>query len=90
MDESENFIHNKYGYCYYSIEDDTAYIYNLYVVPEYRRNGHAGHLLGLVITEIRSSGYSGEIQIEAQPREDSIDVENLVAFYKRMGLKIRL
>jgi ribosomal protein S18 acetylase RimI-like enzyme len=89
MEENENFIHNKYGYCFYSIEsDNTSMIFNLYVEPEYRRKGHAKHLIHLVINEIRETGYNKEIQIEAHPREDSIDVENLVAFYKRMGLKI--
>lgn len=89
MEENENFIHNKYGYCYYSIEaNDTAMIYNLYVEPEYRRKGHAKKLIQMVIREIREAGYNKEIQIEARPREDSIDVESLVAFYKRMGLKV--
>lgn len=88
MDENENFIHNKYGYCYYSVEDDSAFIYNLYVEPEYRRKGHAEHIIRMVIGEIRKTGYSGEIQIEVCPREDSIDVENLIIFYKRMGLKV--
>lgn len=84
----ENFIHNKYGYCFYSIENDTAIIFNLYVEPEYRRKGHAKHLIQLVIREIRVAGYDKEIQIEAQPREGSIDVGDLINFYKRMGLKV--
>jgi ribosomal protein S18 acetylase RimI-like enzyme len=89
MEENENFIHNKYGYCFYSIEaNDTAMIFNLYVEPEYRQKGHAKNLIRLAIREIREVGYNNEIQIEARPREDSIDVEKLVAFYKRMGLKI--
>jgi ribosomal protein S18 acetylase RimI-like enzyme len=89
MRENENFIHNKYGYCYYAIESsDTAIIFNLYIEPEYRRKGHATHLIQLVIKEIRKAGYIKGIQIEAQPREGSINIENLVAFYKKMGLKI--
>jgi ribosomal protein S18 acetylase RimI-like enzyme len=89
MEENENFIHNKYGYCYYSIEaNDAAVIYNLYVEPEHRQKGHAKNLIQLVIREIRATGYNKEIQIEVRPREDSISIENLVAFYKRLGLKI--
>ena len=89
MEENENFIHNKYGYCYYSIEaNDTAMIYNLYVEPEYRQKGHAENLIQLVIREIKKDGYNKEIQIEARPKEDSINIGNLIAFYKRMGLKI--
>ena len=89
MEENENFIHNKYGYCYYSINsNDIAIIFNLYVEPEYRQKGHAKKLIQLVIEEIRKTGYDKEIQIEACPREDSIGVKNLIAFYKRMGLKM--
>lgn len=86
MEENENFIHNKFGYCYYSINpDNTAIIFNLYVEPCYRRKGHAKHLIQLVITEINEVK---EIQIEVYPREDSISRENLISFYKKMGLKI--
>lgn len=89
MEENENFIHNKYGYCYYFIEsNDMAIIFNLYVEPAYRKKGHAKNLIQLVIKEIREAVYNKEIQIEACPREDSIDAENLIAFYERMGLKI--
>lgn len=90
MEENENFIHNKYGYCFYFIDEanDTAMIYNLYVEPEYRQQGHAKHLIRLAIREIRETGYNNDIQIEARPREDSISIENLIAFYKRMGLKV--
>lgn len=88
MEESENFIHNKYGYCYYSIDSNNiAIIFNLYVEPNYRRKGHAKNLLQLAIGEIMKTGYSKEIQIEALPRENSIDIKDLIAFYKRMGLK---
>ena len=83
-----NFIHNKYGYCYYAVGDKTALIYNLYVEPNYRQKGHAENLIRLVIREIRGTGYYGEIQIEAHPKEDSISLENLVRFYERLGLKV--
>ena len=89
MEDNENFIHNKYGYCFYSIEsNNTALIYNLYIEPEYRQKGNAKTLITMVIRAIRETGYNKEILIEARPREDSIDVKNLVAFYKKMGLKI--
>lgn len=88
MEENENFIHNKYGYCYYFVDSNTAMIFNLYVESEYRQKGHAEKLIRLVIREIREAGYNKEIQIEARPREDSINIENLVAFYKRMGLRV--
>ena len=91
MEENENFIHNKYGYCYYSIEpNDIAIIFNLYVEPEYRRKGHAKNLIQLVIGEIGKTGCNKEIRVEASPRENSIDAENLTAFYESMGLKILL
>lgn len=86
---SENFFHDKYGYCYYSIEPDKKpVIFNLYTEPEYRRKGHARKHLQFVINEIRKTGYEGEIEIEAAPRENSIDSKKLVSFYKSMGLEI--
>ena len=88
MAENENFIHNKYGYCFYSIENNTAVIYNLYVDPNYRQKGHAKKLIRMVISEIRNSGYYKEIEIEALPREDSINVESLVTFYEKLGLRV--
>jgi ribosomal protein S18 acetylase RimI-like enzyme len=87
MEESENFIHDKYGYCYYLMEP-TPVIFNLYTEPEYRRKGHAREHLQFVINEIRETGYVGKIQIEVAPREDSIDSENLRLFYKSIGLDI--
>jgi ribosomal protein S18 acetylase RimI-like enzyme len=89
MEEYENFIHTKYGYCYYALRDnEPAVIFNLYVEPEYRRQGHARNLLQAVITEIKSVKYEGEIKIEAKPRDNSIGLEKLEALYKSMGLVI--
>lgn len=85
--ENENFIQTKFGYCFYSL-DDCPFIYNLYVCPQYRRCGHSRMLLGLVINEIRKSGYEGEIRIQAKPREDSISLVDLTRYYKSMGLVI--
>jgi len=89
MGENENFIQNKYGYCFYCVEpNEIAIIYNLYIEPKYRRKGHAKHLLQLIIEEIRKSGHNKAIQIEALPRENSIDVKSLVSFYEKTGLKV--
>jgi ribosomal protein S18 acetylase RimI-like enzyme len=86
MGENENFIHNKYGYCYYQINsDNTALIYNLYVEKCHRKNGHAKHLIQLVKNEI---GDNRETQIEADPQENSISKDDLISFYRKMGLKI--
>ena len=87
--ETEDFIHNKYGYCYYNIEPGkNPIIFNLYVHPQYRRKGHAKKLLRYVINEIRQTGYKDEIDIEVSPRENSISVEKLALFYKSMDLNI--
>ncbi len=89
MEECENFFHDKYGYCYYSIEPGkNPVIFNLYIEPEYRGQGHARKHLQFVINEIRKTGYQGRIEIQAAPRENSIDLEKLVSFYKRLGLEI--
>lgn len=82
-----NFIQNKFGYCFYEVTSQDAVIFNLYIHPEYRRQGKAKKLLQQVIREIKEQ-YDGEIIIEACQRESSIDSENLILFYKKMGLKI--
>ena len=87
---NDDFIHNKFGYCYYEIESGKhPIIFNLFVNPQYRRQGHAKWLLHYVINEIRQTGYKGEIDIEAAPRENSIDREKLVIFYASMGLNVQ-
>lgn len=86
LKEDENFIHNKFGYCYYSLEEHL--IYNLYVHPQYRRCGHSRKLLEYVIAEIKKEGYIGEIKIQAKPKEDSISVDKLIEYYKSIGLEI--
>lgn len=88
MEENENFIQNKYGYCYYQINpDNTALIYNLYIDSQYRRKGHARRLIQLIINEIKIVGCR-EIQIKADPQEDSISEKELISFYESMQLKI--
>ena len=84
----EDFIQNRFGYCFYELRENTALIYNLYVRPEHRRMGNAKRLLQHVIQEIRET-YTGEIEVEVEPRECSINREKLIRFYKRMGLKER-
>lgn len=83
----ENFIQNKFGYCYYMIANKEAWVYNLHVWPEYRRQGRARKLLKNVIVEIRECGYEGKIFIEAIPDAD-IDVDKIKDFYESMGLTI--
>lgn len=82
--EDENFIQNKFGYCFYTL-DSQPLIYNLYVHPEYRHQGHSRELLELVISEVQRSGYEGKIRIQAKPRENSIQLATLIRYYKSMG-----
>lgn len=84
----EDFIHNRFGYCFYTFNSGVPVAYNLYVHPEYRRQGKARKLLRHVINEIRETGYKGGIGIESIPRDNSISVEKLIAFYRSMGLKV--
>lgn len=84
----EDFIQNKFGYCFYEIKESSALIYNLYVHPEYRLKGMAKILLQHVINEIKALCYAGEIEIEISPREGVISLEKLGSFYKKMGLKV--
>lgn len=85
----QNVIEDDFGYCCFLFDEKgQAIVYNLYVYAEYRRQGKAKYILQKVINEIKVSGYNGQILIEAKPREDSVDIENLIAFYKTMGLKV--
>lgn len=85
----ETYIETEYGYCFYTFEDyPGALIYNLYVYPQFRRQGHAKKLLRSVIDLICSTGYTGDIGIEVIPREDSISRNDLYNFYKTLNLKI--
>lgn len=84
----EDFIQTRFGYCYYEVTPNSAFVYGLFVHPEDRRQGKTRRLLTLVIEEIRATGYNGEIGIEAIPKEDGIDLCRLGRFYTSMGLKI--
>ena len=89
LSSTENFIHNKFGYCYYDLNSDNIkpIIFNLFIEPEYRCLGHARKLLLDVIEKIRDSGYLGQIDIEAEPRE-VVDLEKLTSFYKSLGINV--
>lgn len=84
----EDFIQTRFGYCFYEVREDSALIYNLFIHPEYRGQGKARKLLRLVIDEIRDTGYTGDIKIEANPKEEGIDLGQLIEFYTSMGLKL--
>jgi len=84
----EDFIQTRFGWCYFEVGESSALIYGLFVHPEYRGQGKAKRLLTLAISEIRDTGYGGDIGIEAVPKEAGIDAERLVSFYTSMGLKI--
>jgi GNAT superfamily N-acetyltransferase len=84
-----DFIQTKYGYCYFEIEaGKNPIIWNLYIHPQYRKQGYAKKTLQYVVNEIRQTGYGGDIDIEPDPRDDSISYENLCAFYLSLGLRL--
>jgi ribosomal protein S18 acetylase RimI-like enzyme len=87
-EEKENYVETKYGYCFYFFYKGRGFIYNLYVYPEYRKQGKAKELLQYAIKAIKDTGYIGDIYIEAKPKENSISFNKLVFFYKSLGLKI--
>jgi ribosomal protein S18 acetylase RimI-like enzyme len=68
--------------------NEYVHIYNLFIHPKFRRQGKAKILLQNAIECIRKTGYNGEIQIVAEPQENSICKENLITFYKSMGLVV--
>lgn len=83
----EEFIHNRYGWCYYDLTD-VPFIYGLQIHEEHRRMGHAKRLLGMVIGAIRQDGYDGVIRIEAIPQDDCMPLYKLIEFYESLGLEV--
>ena len=85
-------IKNEYGKCEYAFEKDAlgdyVHIYNLFVFPEYRKQGKAKELLQIAIEAIRKAGHTKEIQIVAQPMDSSINKEKLISFYRSIGLEV--
>lgn len=87
----DKFVHTQHGYCCYMVNSSSeAWLYNLFVEPQYRRCGHARNLLNMAIAEIRRSAvggtnFTGTIFIEATPTSD-IPPMKLIAFYKSLNL----
>ena len=90
--EDENFIQNKFGYCFYALNDNHASIFRLFTHPEHRRKGNARKLLLYIISEIRDSGYVGDILINAEPWGDDNTVtrDDLIKFYESLGLTLMI
>ena len=82
--EDEHFVQDKFGYCFFTL-DSHPLIYNLYIHPQYRRQGHSHEILRCAINIIRESGYKGKICIQAKPKEGSIGLKDLE---KGMGLVV--
>lgn len=85
--ELEKFIHTHFGYCFYSLGAQPV-IYNLYVYPEYRRQGNSRVLLQMAISEIRRSDYKGKICVQAVPKENSIEPAKLIQYYNSLELVV--
>ena len=83
-------ISNEYGHCHYCVceDENCSMLYNLFIAEEYRRKGNAKHLVQKAIDEIRATGYKGDIRIVPEPEDNSISKEDLIEFYKKMGLII--
>lgn len=88
MTKTDVYIQNKFGYCSYGFEKDYVHIYGLFVYPEYRRSGNARELLTLAISKIRQRGYTGKIQIVANPQGNSISKDDLISFYESLDLEV--
>jgi len=81
-------IENEFGYCAYAFEEDYVHVYNLFIFPEFRRQGKARDILRQAIEAIKKTGYEGLIQIVAEPQPDCISKEKLMSFYKSLGLTV--
>lgn len=101
-DKRSGAIRNNFGYCDYGFEQDSyldkkgnkvygenyVHIYNLFVYPEFRKQGKAKKILQAAIDAIRKTGYRGTIKIVVDPKEDCISLKKLTSFYKNMGLEV--
>lgn len=85
---NESVIKNNFGHCKFAFEKDYVHIYDLFIKPQFRRQGRAREILQAAIDEIRKTGYIGSIQIVAKPTEEQVDLKRLIAFYKNMKLEV--
>ena len=88
--KKEDFIQNRYGYCYYHVyrNKNKALIYGLYIHKRHRGKGKAKLLLQHVINEIKSLYDIEVINIFVQGKK-GLDTEKISNFYKRMGLSVK-
>lgn len=85
MSKADYFIvRNRYGYCKYDVIKGVCFIFDLYIKPEYRKEGHATNIL----KEIKSQSRCKRFFIQAVPYEDNIPKDVLVRFYNKMGIVV--
>jgi ribosomal protein S18 acetylase RimI-like enzyme len=63
-----------------------AYISNLKVERDFRRQGLAGQLMNAAIQSARQQGFKAA-RLEARPSDDGITPQALVSMYSRMGFR---
>ena len=95
-------IETESGYIDFDLYTDEAYdaegneiegapyikIDNLFVNPEFRGCGCAKALILLALSEIKACRPSLPIKIVAEPKEDCVDMDRLIAFYDSFGLEV--
>jgi len=101
-DGNKETVSTKYGYVTYYIYDEVeidrstgeeykekrVHIDFVYVYPEYRRQGHARELINKTLKDIENKYPKLPIYMVAEPKEDNIDMGNLVEFYEDMGFEV--
>jgi ribosomal protein S18 acetylase RimI-like enzyme len=63
-----------------------AYISNLKVERDFRRQGLANQLMNAAMSNARSQGFSA-VRLEAHPSDNGITPQALVSMYSRMGFR---
>ena len=86
--KEDNLSKREKGLAGKDFEQDYVHIHSLYILPGYRKQGHATAILQKAIKAIRKKGYTGGIQIVANPTEDGISAEKLKSFYKSLNLEV--
>ena len=85
----DRFIHTEYGYCYYCVDCDGAWVWGLYIEKDMRKRGCARRILSIIANEIKSISPTVPIYIEPEPEENSIGLTDLISFYEEFGFICR-
>lgn len=63
------------------IDINCFFLYSLRTAPDSRRHGHATHLMREIVSRFGRSW----LKLKAEPHEENMSIERLIAFYEKFG-----